>query len=171
MSKLVNCKACGNQIAKGTKHCPSCGKDNRNFFVKHKIITALLVLFIIGCIGSVSSNNEEVVVNNNSEAKQTEVKILEEKEEKVPDYSVSLEGGAYDELEWAYYITGTLTNNKKDVDYIQILIPVYDADGNKLGNAIANCNNLKKGETWRFEAMAMEDGIVTYSEDVDVTGF
>ena len=85
MSKLVNCKACGNQIAKGIKHCPSCGKDNRNFFAKHKIITVLLVLFIIGCIGSVSGNNEEVVVNNNSEAKQTEVKIIEEKEEKIPD--------------------------------------------------------------------------------------
>ena len=47
MSKLVNCKACGNQIAKGTKHCPSCGKDNRNFFAKHKIITVLYLNVII----------------------------------------------------------------------------------------------------------------------------
>ena len=45
-------------------------------------------------------------------------------------------------------------NHKKDVDYIQILIPVYDKNGNKLGDAMANCNNLKKGETWRFKAMA-----------------
>lgn len=62
MSKLVNCKACGNQIAKGTKCCPNCGKDNRNFFAKHKIMTVLLALFIIGCIGSASSKDRKSVV-------------------------------------------------------------------------------------------------------------
>ncbi|WP_207652685.1 DUF4352 domain-containing protein [Desulfosporosinus sp. FKA] len=49
---MVNCKACGKEIAKGVKKCPHCGKDQRNFFGKHKIITAILVLVIIGGIGS-----------------------------------------------------------------------------------------------------------------------
>ena len=167
MSKLINCKACGNQIAKGTKCCPNCGKDNRSFCAKHKLLTVLLAMFIIGSVCAGCSNEDPGVEVNNIQ----EAVVIDEVTTKVPDYQVTLEGGAYDEFEFAYYITGTLTNNKKDVDYIQILIPVYDADGNKLGDAIANCNNLKKGETWRFEAMAMEDGIVRYSEDVDVSGF
>lgn len=29
--KLVPCKACGQEIAKGVKKCPNCGKDQRNF--------------------------------------------------------------------------------------------------------------------------------------------
>ena len=95
----------------------------------------------------------------------------EKAEKKVPKYKVTLEDGTYDSSEFAYYVYGTLTNIKKDVDYIQILIPVYDKNGNKLGDAMANCNNLKKGETWRFKAMALEDGIAKFGKDVEVTGF
>lgn len=47
MSKLVNCKACNKEIAKGVKKCPSCGKDQRNFFGKHKILTGLAVIVLL----------------------------------------------------------------------------------------------------------------------------
>ena len=140
--KLTNCKTCGNEMSKGAKCCPNCGSDNRKFYAKHKILTGLLALFIIGSVGGVDTDS---------------------------DYQVTIERGAYDGF--AFYVTGTLTNNEKDVDYIQVLIPVYDENGNKLGDAIANCNNLKKGETWRFEAMAIEDGIAKYSKNAEVTGF
>ncbi|AXV63765.1 DUF4352 domain-containing protein, partial [Bacillus subtilis] len=40
--KLTHCKACGQEIAKGVKKCPNCGKDQRNFFMRHKIITIIL---------------------------------------------------------------------------------------------------------------------------------
>ena len=49
---LVNCKACGKEIGKGVKKCVHCGADQRNFFSKHKIITGILALIIIGGIGS-----------------------------------------------------------------------------------------------------------------------
>ena len=142
--KLTNCKTCGNEISKGAKCCPNCGSDNRKFYAKHKILTGLLALFIIGSVGGGDTDS---------------------------DYQVTIEKGAYDSSGFAFYVTGTLTNNKKDVDYIQVLIPVYDKNGNKLGDAIANCNNLEKGETWRFEAMAIEDGIAKYSKNAEVTGF
>ena len=164
--KLTNCKTCGSEISKGAKCCPSCGKDNRKFYAKHKILTGLLALFIIGSVGN-AVDNEDVEVNNVKE------EVAKEKAEtKVPKYKVTLESGAYDSSGFAFYVYGTLTNNKKDVDYIQILIPVYDKNGNKLGDAMANCNNLKKGETWRFKAMALEDGIAKFGgKDVEVTGF
>jgi len=50
MSKLIICKACGKEIVKGAK-CLSCGNDQRNFFMKHKIITVIWVLVILGGIG------------------------------------------------------------------------------------------------------------------------
>lgn len=60
MSKMVKCKSCGKEIAKGVK-CPNCGSDNRNFFMKHKVLTiigAIVVLGGIGIAGSSGSNND-----------------------------------------------------------------------------------------------------------------
>lgn len=52
MGNLVNCKACGKEIAKGVKKCPHCGKDQRNFFMHHKIITGIGIIIILAVIGA-----------------------------------------------------------------------------------------------------------------------
>ena len=49
---MVSCKACNKEIAKGVKKCPHCGKDQRNFFMKHKILTGILVVVLLAAIGS-----------------------------------------------------------------------------------------------------------------------
>ena len=130
-----------------------------------KILIGLLlatnIVTMVGCTKAKAVGKETEVIEEAKEKAET----------KVPKYKVTLEDGTYDSSGFAYYVYGTLTNNKKDVDYIQILIPVYDKNGNKLGDAMANCNNLKKGETWRFKAMALEDGIAKFGKDVEVTGF
>mgnify|MGYP003752928375 CR=1 FL=1 len=56
MSKLTNCKVCGKEVAKGAK-CPNCGKDQRNFFERHKILTVILVIFILGIMGNMGSQD------------------------------------------------------------------------------------------------------------------
>ena len=132
--------------------------------MKKILIGLLLATNIVTMAGCTKTK----VVNKGAEVVE---EAKEKAETKVPKYKVVLEDGTYDSSGFAYYVYGTLTNNKKDVDYIQILIPVYDKNGNKLGDAMANCNNLKKGETWRFKARALEDGIAGYSKDVEVTGF
>ena len=58
---LVKCKACGNDISRKAKKCPSCGHDQRNFFQKHKILTVILGLAILGGIGSALGGGEEPV--------------------------------------------------------------------------------------------------------------
>ena len=63
--KLTNCKTCGSEISKGAKCCPSCGNDNRKFYSKHKILTGLMALFIIGSVGNAVDNKDlDVEVNN-----------------------------------------------------------------------------------------------------------
>jgi hypothetical protein len=47
---LKICKDCGKELSSDLKKCPSCGKDQRNWFMKHKIITfigAFILLVII----------------------------------------------------------------------------------------------------------------------------
>ena len=67
-------------------------------------------------------------------------------------------------------ITGTLVANK-DYEYLQIEIPTYDNNGNKVGSALANINDLEKGETWRFEAVDLSGGTKYKIEKAEVTGW
>lgn len=68
MEKLTNCKACGKEIAKGVKKCPHCGKDQRNFVMKHKIFSALAVIVIIIVASSIGGNKEAKPSASNSNA-------------------------------------------------------------------------------------------------------
>ncbi|MFL0252886.1 OB-fold protein [Clostridium neuense] len=75
---LTSCKACGKEIAKGVKKCPHCGKDQRNFFMKHKIITVILALVILGGIGSAMGGNKNATTSTNTtDTKKTEKKKVE----------------------------------------------------------------------------------------------
>lgn len=89
MSKMVNCKACGKELAKGVKKCVHCGKDQRNFFMKHKVLTGVLAVLIIGGAGSAAGNNtddsstktsSETKVANSQEVKKEDAKKEEVKE-------------------------------------------------------------------------------------------
>lgn len=69
------------------------------------------------------------------------------------------------------YIKGILKNDTDDdKGYIQISFTLYDSDGNNIGTAVTNTNNLKAGGTWKFEAMCLEDNVSSYELD-NVTGF
>lgn len=57
MSGLVKCKACQKEIAKGVKKCIHCGKDQRNFIMRHKIISGILILLFIVIV--TANNGEE----------------------------------------------------------------------------------------------------------------
>ena len=160
MSKLVKCKACGNEIAKGVKRCPNCGKDNRSFVARHKILSAIAILVVLGGVGGAMSEGGAV----------EEVNEIVEKEVKVDKYQVEITSGYNDG--YALYIEGTVTNNSgRDLSYVQILIPTYDADGNKVGSAIANVNNLKDGETWKFEAIDSSGGVDYDAENYELDAF
>lgn len=82
---LKNCKECGTEVSsKGV--CPKCGKDQRNFFVKHKVITFILVVVALGIIiGTTGSDNTNSVTqttattnNNTTQKEKTIVNVGEE---------------------------------------------------------------------------------------------
>ncbi|WP_071461546.1 DUF4352 domain-containing protein [Bacillus massilinigeriensis] len=79
MSKLVNCKACEKEIAKGVKKCPSCGKDQRSWFGRHKILSFIGAIIILGGIGSALGGGSEET--SSSVSKSGEVKQEAKKEE------------------------------------------------------------------------------------------
>ncbi|MDY2883583.1 MAG: hypothetical protein SOT71_13110 [Romboutsia timonensis] len=85
--KIKKCKSCGKDLDKSAKICPSCGKDQRSFFGKHKIITGIIVLAIIGGIGSggnVEENKENEIASADTKQQEvtTSANTSKEKEEK-----------------------------------------------------------------------------------------
>ncbi|MBL4694670.1 hypothetical protein JKY72_04850 [Candidatus Gracilibacteria bacterium] len=52
MSNTKGCPQCSEKINESAKKCKHCHADLRNWFVKHKILTTLLALFLIGAISS-----------------------------------------------------------------------------------------------------------------------
>ena len=79
------CKECGTEVSKGAKACPKCGKDQRNFFLKHKVLTFILAVILIGIIVGASgdSNNNITISSDNSEKTSTSTSSVEQKERKV----------------------------------------------------------------------------------------
>ncbi|WP_273265319.1 SH3 domain-containing protein [Flexistipes sinusarabici] len=69
-NKLKTCPKCRESISEKAKKCPYCRSDLRNFFEKHPIIVAILVLFAIGYL--FPSNNE----SNNENIKQDSSDII-----------------------------------------------------------------------------------------------
>lgn len=63
---MIECKACGKDIVKGKHKCPHCGKHQRNFFMRHKVLTGILVVLVVILIVSSGgdSNNPKTVEDN-----------------------------------------------------------------------------------------------------------
>lgn len=75
MANLVACKACGKEIAKGVKKCVHCGKDQRNFFQRHKILTGIGVLIIIGIISSAAGGGGKTTTTSGTATTPTKQEV------------------------------------------------------------------------------------------------
>jgi len=94
------CPECQENIQLGAKKCKHCGADLHNWFMKHKIITVILIFLGIGMIGSALEGNETKnpsrnLSNTNSTNKTQDVgttpDILVETNDQSKDVSVPTE--------------------------------------------------------------------------------
>ena len=66
MNTANKCPKCKEDIQPGAKKCKHCQADLRNWFVKHKIVTGILVFFGIAIIASAFNNPDSSNVSENS---------------------------------------------------------------------------------------------------------
>lgn len=168
-SLLKNCKACGKEVAKGIKRCPNCGKDQRNFFMKHKVLSFIIAVFILGGISGAMEDdagiednpvvkvNEVENVNETSNESQ-EIDVVEKEVEDIPtEYKSALKkaktysdimnmskAGLYNQLTSEY-------GEKFTAEAAQYAIDNVDADWKE--------NALKKAKTYQ-ESMAMSPSAI-----------
>jgi len=84
---MKKCKSCQSEIDDKAKKCPHCQTDQRNWFIKHKITTFLLSMFLLSGIiqgmNATSSKNSEIInkgtetnsTNNNKHDLQGNIRI------------------------------------------------------------------------------------------------
>jgi hypothetical protein len=72
---MKKCKSCQREIDDKAKKCPYCQADQRNWFIRHPILTGIfgLVLFfiIVGAIGSSGSKNTTPASNTTTNTNNT----------------------------------------------------------------------------------------------------
>ncbi len=122
---LKKCKECEKEISSSAKQCPGCGKDQRNWFMRHKFLTSFIVVivFIIVAVGgsdSSTSNTKSVstksdtnrVMEEKSEPNDT---FMEEKEiVEVEDPNPHFDNGVFvvgEEIEPGTYRTRTANSS------------------------------------------------------------
>ena len=151
------------------------GEDGKEYYVKEKKpiykrvwFIAIMVIVVLGVIGSMFGDDTSNVSNTSND-----VSTQTENVEPVQDYEVTELTEVTDDF--LYAVSGILKNNTdRDKSYVQVKVPVYDADGNKLGDCLDNINDLKAGQTWKFKASYLGesvDGMKANLEELNVDGF
>ena len=157
--------------------------------MKKKVLLVIgIIVFVVLAAGSVggTSSKDNVDVKPAStdsapaktdkaekETGEAEPKAAEPKATEPQKKEYEISGVRMEKNSIATYIHGVLTNNGKEKGYVQVTIPCYDKDGAKLGDALANVNNIEAGGKWKFKAMFMgiEKPAKCDVEKINVTGF
>lgn len=156
------CKYCKTEIDSTAKVCPNCRRKQGG--KAWKIILPIIIILIIGA--AIPKGNEGTQSTDTSGQSQ---EAAEKKEEKKEDFTISETTTESDSF--SMYIIGTITNNTdKDKGYVQVTFNLYDDDGNQVGTAMDNINNLKAGGTWKFKAIALDKSATKY-QLAEITGF
>ena len=127
------------------------------------------ILFVISAVGSVSGDKKDNV--SASEKGNATQKTKETAKETKKEYEI--ENVNIEKDEFSTYVTGVLKNNGGKKGYVQITVPCYDKDGAKLGDALANVNDIEANGKWKFKAMYMggETPASCDANKLEVSGF
>ena len=130
-----------------------------------KILKWLGIVFVfLLMVSCFAEDTEDVNVSNSSPT------IVEEQQEPQADYVFIEQPYITNDGYWDH-IEGVVQNNTgKDLEYIQISFTLYDADGNVIGTAFANANNIKDGGTWKFDALITDENYASFELD-EISGW
>ena len=171
---LVNCKSCGKEIGKGVKKCVHCGTDQRNWFSKHKILTGILILVIIGigsAIGSGGKSNTVTAPTSPATAatQQPKAAPMVVTADKLVEDLKSNALNASDTYKGKYVeVTGQLSNIDGDGKYFSISPMNNDFS---LTNIMCNITPEQKATVSKFTSKQKVTVIGTITDVGEIMGY
>lgn len=72
------CKDCGTEISSKAKECPKCGRDQRNFYSKHKVTTFLLIVVALAAVITALGGGKDDTLQTAAETQKLEYNQGEE---------------------------------------------------------------------------------------------
>lgn len=75
------CQDCGTELSSKAKICPKCGRDQRNFYSRHKVLMFIFAIICLGAIGAAlggGENGNTLPTNANIAEQRTEYNQGEE---------------------------------------------------------------------------------------------
>ncbi|MEN6293145.1 MAG: FxLYD domain-containing protein [Methanobacterium sp.] len=126
-------------------------------------IAVLAVFLLLGCLGSNTNTNKSSTPSDN----------VQSAPEKAPELPLNVTENTLTKDQYGYYyVQGTAIANK-DMTYAEIDAQFTDEDGAVVGSFLANTNNLKKGQTWKFKIIGPIDTSVRVAgaNITDVKGY
>lgn len=157
---LKKCKECGAEISSDAKTCPKCGKT---LTPSLGFIILGIILFISGCY-TLFSGFKDISYPSNNSITETTSSVSE-------DFTLLSDTLTSDEF-GTNYIEGSIQNNtNKDYSYVQVTFTLYDSEGNQIGTAWDNLNNLKANGTWKYKAVLLTDESIAKYELAEITGW
>ena len=127
--------------------------------VKGFVLLVGVLVCLVACVAIMGSGD--------SDSSSSDIDVVEEQKPSsdIDKYQIQIVDVVDDD--YSTRIIGTFVADR-DYSYVQILIPCYDSEGNKVGDALANVNNLNKGDSWKFEALSLDSGITYDLDKVEV---
>lgn len=127
--------------------------------VKGFVLLVGVLVCLVACVAIIGSGDSD------SSSSDTDVVEEQKPSSDIDKYQIQIVDVVDDG--YSTRIIGTFVADR-DYSYVQILIPCYDSEGNKVGDALANVNNLNKGDSWKFEALSLDSGITYDLDKVEV---
>ena len=141
---LKICKECGAEVSsKGI--CPKCGKDQRNFFAKHKVVTFILILAVLGAIaGASGSENKSNSTASSTTSSTTSGVTTEQKQDRLnlEKFNKIETGMSYQEVVNIIGEEGTVLS-ESEIGNIKSIIYSWYGEGSIGANANVTFQNGK----------------------------
>lgn len=150
-------------------------KSGRGLAIASAVVNVAAVAIVLATQSAYSAAIDEAASGavQTSDGTSVAAPVAGEATSAEPADKYSIDGEELTGDAYSCKISGVYTNKAgKDLSYVQVSYNLFDADGNQIGTALANTNNLADGGTWKFEAFgsAAVDEVASYKIG-DVTGF
>ncbi len=129
-----------------------------NWFGRHKILTVVGVLIVIGIIASAAGGNKsntQTVPNSNSNTTTTAPTPAQQTQPQKE--KLTIKNSTYSETSGLKQVVGEVTNNDSSQHSATLKATFYDANGKILGTASGAVNEVAPGETKTFTLITADN--------------